>query len=190
MIKPTLHVNVELLPSGRIRLHVPLLNGSLPLARLLEKRLRTHPNVKKVIVNPLFGRVTLLMHEFIAIEELVDLLVAVLPGVDVVAVPLMAAFSAAELADIAHLPEAGQGIIRTFRSASRSISRATDGALDLRLLIPLGAMGIATYLARREPQAQTPLWVAVAFFGYSLFSDLNKARPQSLAQPKQPVDGA
>jgi hypothetical protein len=189
MEKPKLHVKVELIKAGRVRLHMPLLKGSLPFARLLEERFANHPKVKKAIVNSTFGRVTLVTRDFMAFEELVELLAAMLPGVDVVAVPLLAAFSAAELADLAHLPEAGQAIIRTFREASRGLHRATDGAIDLRLLIPLGVLGFATYLARREPEAQTPLWVAVAFFGYSVFADLNKPRPVSLAHSKRPIDG-
>jgi hypothetical protein len=189
MTKPKLHVHVDLTPSGRIRLRVPLLKGSLPLARLLEERLGNHPKIKKAIVSPLFGRVTLVTHAFMAFEELVELLALVLPGVDVVAAPLLAAFTAEELADIAHLPEAGQAIIRTFREASRGVSRATDGALDLRLLIPLGILGTSAYLARREPAAPTPLWLAVAFFGYGVFTDLNKARPNSLAHSQRPIDG-
>lgn len=66
----------------------------------------------------------------------------------------------------------GRKLIGWGRELDGNIKSATDGALDIRSLVPL-FLAAASALARRKP-GPTPLWITLAIFAFNSFDALNR----------------
>jgi hypothetical protein len=63
---------------------------------------------------------------------------------------------------------------------NREIKLATGGALDLRLIVPLGAAGLTALNARRAA-GPTPLWMTLLTFAFNSFVALHRGVPMEMA---------
>jgi hypothetical protein len=72
------------------------------------------------------------------------------------------------LAEHSHVARA---IVELFKSLDREVKRATDNAVDLKVLIPLG---LAAYtLLELGVEAATPVWLTLGLFAMNHFIELH-----------------
>ncbi len=89
----------------------------------------------------------------------------------------------------AQIDAPGSQVARTLLALAQVVDRelkvATNGVVDLRLLLPLGAAGASAASARTAASGATPLWLTLAIFAFSSFDALHRGVANSNAPSRR-----
>jgi hypothetical protein len=151
---------------GRMRIKIPGARGKLELLRDVAEVLRALSYVTAVDANPLTG--TLLVRY---LPQAFDALANFLSdqGVD-----------ASNHSGPNRLPNSRAMLNQWLRQADEALREATEKQLDLRLLVPLTAVGAGLLAARRG--GPTPLWLTLLIFAFSSYMALDSSDQSAKAQ--------
>jgi cation transport ATPase len=170
---------------GRIRMKVPAAKGDEVLLEQIKRALSPIPGVHSIEVNPSTGSV--IMHYDPEVhEELHDTLSA--HAGDHLELPRRApATEIDELANqleeeaeyLAEHSEAALAVVNFCKSLDREVKRATNNAVDLKVLVPLG-LAAYTFL-EIGVEAATPVWLTLGLFALNHFVEMH-AQPSAGGQ--------
>lgn len=164
---------------GRVRLQF---RGATPATlQHIESRLRALPHVQAVEVRPRTGSIVVhhsVKHTMMA-NDLVDL--AKSSGLFLLETEADPAAASAHLTDVEHdaaylvdHSRSGKAIVRYSEHLNRGIKRATNGWVDLRVLLPATAGFCALLFVEVEA---APLWLPLALFSFQSFNNLHQPHP-------------
>lgn len=157
---------------GRVRLAIPALKGEPDLAREVQKQLAALPVVRRVEVSPVTGSVLVLYDpaDTAAIAELGRLMI---PGLDLDGMAEQAVHNGRHRLESATPAEA---VAASTRRLNERLAAATDGAADLRFLVPasLFAGGLVRLLASKKLPG--PTWYDLIWFAFGTFFTLNRVQ--------------
>ncbi len=164
---------------GRIRLKVSQIRENPLFADQIEQRLATIPGVQKVTINPLTSSVLVLYDTAVvaspeSLQALAGPLSLLFPGLtakDLETVQTMATNGTGAV------PPLAAGIRTFFSSLNTKLSTTTDGAADLKLVLPLAlfALGIRSLLVSEK--RLFPTWYDFFWFALGTYFMLNP-RPE------------
>ena len=164
---------------GRVRLQF---RGAKPATlQQIEGRLRALPHVQAVEVRPKTGSIVVrhsVKHTMIA-SDLADL--AKDSGLFFLETESDPAVASAHLTDVEHdaaylvdHSKSGKAIVRYSEHLNRVIKTATNGWVDLRVLLPATAGFCALLFVEVEA---APLWLPLALFSFQSFNNLHQPHP-------------
>lgn len=164
---------------GRVRLQF---RGQQPATlHQIEHRLRAMPRVQRVEVRPKTGSIIVhhsVKHTMI-LNDLADL--ARSSGLFLLEVEADTAEASAHLTDVEHdaaylvdHSKSGKAIVRYSEHLNRVIKTATNGWVDLRVLLPATAGFCALLFVEVEA---APLWLPLALFSFQSFNNLHQPHP-------------
>lgn len=174
---------------GRVRLQFR--GGTPGELQQIESAVRTLPEVREVEVRPATSSVIVkhtAEHERFA-EALADLVThSSLFYLEAADDPSQARAQFTDVEhDAAYLVDhsrAGKAIMRYAEHVNRAVKTATDGWLDLRVLVP-AAMGVAALMFVEVESA--PLWVPLALFSFQSFNTLHQPHPTTEGEAVRPM---
>ena len=165
--------------AGRLRLKLATGKRNQPLLEEIRLLLKPRPGVKDVSVNTTTGSV--LIHydagkwrdaraELEQAANISGLFTLAEPGPDVIkSVEKEAQF-------LAEHSDAARAAVDFVKDVNQSVKRATNNAVDLNVLVPLGA-AIYSFL-QLESEAATPLWLTLGIFSFNSFVALHSHNTQ------------
>jgi hypothetical protein len=146
--------------AGRMRIRVPHAKGHPRLLSDLRDLLMSLNYVREVDTSSLTG--SLLVHYAPeAFDALQDFLGRA-PGLSV---------AAAQMTGAGGDGQPRQAIFTLLKELDDSLKSATEGQLDLRLLVPLSALTVGLFALRKT--MSTPLWLTMMVFAFNSFLSLN-----------------
>lgn len=159
---------------GRIRLKVASIRDNPPLAGELQQRLVSLQGVRKVQINPQTGSVLILYEAAAfaspeALPELATPLAEIFPGL-ALNEPQSWMSSANGSGST---PSLTQGIVSFFAGLNKNIDAATGGAVDLRILLPLGLFLLGLRSLLITDKRPLPTWYDFLWFGLGTYFMLN-----------------
>jgi hypothetical protein len=73
-----------------------------------------------------------------------------------------------------HGSELARELLAFATALDQELKQATDGILDLRMLLPAGAGALSAATRARQPAGPTPLWLTLAIFAFHSFVSLHR----------------
>lgn len=163
---------------GRIRVRLPSAKGDHAALEKVKKALVPVPGVQSVDVNATTGSVLIHydsakhddFHAALSLHaeerNLFTLAPPRLSEIDEIAETLQR-----EAEFLAERSETAKSIVDFFTSLNREVKNATNNAVDLRVLLPLG-LAVYSFFAI-EGELATPLWVTLGIFSFNSFVGLH-----------------
>jgi hypothetical protein len=170
---------------GRIRMKIPAAKGNEVLLEQIKRSLSPIPGVHAIDVNPSTGSV--IMHYDPAVHEELHLTLST-HGKDHFELPRRAPVT--EIDELEHQleeeaeflaehSEAARIIVDFCRGLDREVKLATNNAVDLKVLVPLG-LAAYTFL-EIGVEAATPVWLTLGLFALNHFVEMH-AHPVAAVQ--------
>jgi Heavy metal associated domain 2 len=160
---------------GRLRLQLETARGDLPFLVSVAEQIRELPGVEWIRPSPQTG--SLVVHyddeERRGIEEDVRELGARTGLFHLLHISRAGRFKGRITVHPKHGSRFARKLIAQGRELDRNLKRMTDGALDLRSLVPL-CLAAASALTARRARAPTPFWVTLAISAFHSFEALNR----------------
>jgi hypothetical protein len=171
---------------GRIRMKVPAAKGNEVLLEQIKRALSPIPGVHCIEVNPSTGSV--IMHYDPDVHvDLHDTLSAhagdyfqLRRRAPVTEIDELADELEEEAEFLAEHSEAARAIVNFTKSLDREVKRATNNAVDLKVLVPLG-LAAYTFL-EIGVEAATPVWLTLGLFALNHFVEMH-AHPAVAGKP-------
>lgn len=164
---------------GRIRLKVPHAKGNPQLVRDVQQAIAAMEGVTRVEAKPTTGSVV--VHYDPALhDDFHERLSAhcesggggvMLEPPDVSEVDELARKIEAEAVFLSEHSDTARVIVNQFKRLDQGIKHATDNAVDLKVLLPLGLAAYSFFEVGLE--ASTPLWVTLGIFSFNSFVQLH-----------------
>jgi cation transport ATPase len=170
---------------GRIRMKIPAAKGNEVLLEQIKRALSPIPGVHCIEVNPSTGSV--IMHYDPEVHEEMQLALSAhtkdhfelprrRPATEIDELENQIEEEAAYLAEHS---EAARAIVDFCKVLDREVKLATNNAVDLKVLVPLG-LAVYTFL-EIGVEAATPVWLTLGLFALNHFVEMH-AHPAAPAQ--------
>ncbi len=179
------YLQVENTQPGRTRLRLPWLRHHPEEANPLADALSSHPAVEEVRVRPYTGSV-LVLHdpELLGLEALLDRIRRHTGEVPVVRAgerPPM------DMRALEHALSEGSSVsreaVRCVRGVNLDLLRATDGRVDLGLLMSMGFIALGVGEVAASGKLPLPPWFSLSWWAFRTFLSTEKAAMHSLELP-------
>lgn len=177
---------------GRIRLKVPAGRGNRQLLEQMQQAISPMTGVCNVTINPSTGSLLVEydhsghehFHEVLAQHgERENLFMLEAPAIS--EVDELAANIEREAQFLASHSDLARQVVDGFNQVNRSLRRATNNNLDLKVLLPLG---LALYtILELEADMTTPLWVTLGMFSFNSFISLHASAPSVEVKTNQVI---
>jgi hypothetical protein len=163
---------------GRLRLKFREAKGSRSALSKIAQICAEIDGVEKVEINPITGTI-LVMYEPGRNGDFPEMLDRISSNGSVFTLePEDAVAPAVKANRQAQKPSEGAAsIVAAVRSLNTDLKRASDNKVDLALLLPLAAAGLA--LGKRRSAQGTPIWVTLTIFAFQSFLALNTPTQRS-----------
>ena len=176
------HAYVSYRCAGRVRLRIPSARHDAESLKRMAHAVREMPGVRATEYNPTTGS---LLIKFVA--GAVHNIRALADAISKAGVPLEVAGSLmgeGEIAELGEYSQAASGISALFQDLDDAIRYATDNQIDLKIMLPIGAVVLAL-AALRNPAMSTPLRLTLMLFSFSSYHALHgDMGERSSADPK------
>lgn len=86
---------------------------------------------------------------------------------------------------LAERSETAKTIVDFFKGLNREVKKATNNAVDLQVLLPLGLAAYA--FIGLEAEMATPLWVTLSLFSFNSFVSLHHPLPTTMEMDRQEI---
>jgi cation transport ATPase len=159
---------------GRVRLRIPKIRHNRNALQHIAERARKVSGVNSADYNPMTGSL-LIKHTPGVLKSIEDLVEAISDSgfpLELVNV-LLQEQGMPDLSEDAQLAET---VMSFLGNANLAIKQATRNQIDLKVLLPIAALGFGgVSLTRRDGAASlsTPLWLTLMLFAFSSFSTLH-----------------
>jgi len=168
---------------GRLRIKLPAARRNRKLLQNIQEYIAPIEGVKQIEINPLTGSV-LIYYDPKRHEDFHTALARHAEQSDLFRVAPPEVQQAEEIVEtleqdaefLAAHSETAQSIFSFFKALNQEVKRATNNAVDLRLLMPVGIAAYSLFFVDKEKSA--PLWIALAAFSFHSFVSLHD-RPRS-----------
>jgi hypothetical protein len=176
---------------GRIRIKVPAAKGDECLLAQITEALGAIPGVHQVSANPSTGSVILNydpdQHDdfHVTLEDHGKQHIALpsrAPSIESENLALAIEEEAEYLAEHSH---AARAVVDFCKSLDRGVKRATDNAVDLKVLFPLG-LAVYTFLELGF-EAATPVWLTLGLFSLNHFVEMHAHSGEDDGTSPQPT---
>ncbi len=176
---------------GRLRVRLPKSHRDPNVLRGLQEFVRGLGGVQHVEVNPVTGSI-LVHYEPESAEQLRSLAegegdlqsFGIPPGLG--EADDLAEKITAEAEFLAQHSETALHIVNSVRSLDVAIRKATDNAVDLKVLLP-AALGVWAFFSIGV-EVSTPLWVSLGIFSFNSFVALHRPHSVQIATHETHVD--
>jgi hypothetical protein len=162
---------------GRLRMRIPAAKGNDVLLEQIKRALSPIPGVHSIEVNPSTGSVIMHYHPDVH-EELTDSLHVhardhfVLPRrAPVTEIDELENQLEEEAEYLAEHSDAARAVVDFCKGLDREVKRATNNAVDLKVLVPLG-LAAYTFL-EIGVEAATPVWLTLGLFALNHFVEMH-----------------
>jgi cation transport ATPase len=174
-----------------MRVKVPHAKADPQLLLRIQQSISPLPGIEKVTVNPATGSVLVEydpeLHEDFHSQlsdhaERADLFALKPP--ELMEADEIAAKIEAEAEFLAAHSETARSVVNFVKRLNEGVRLATDNAVDLKVLLPLGLAAYTFF--RVDTEAVTPLWVTLVIFSFNSFVNLHHPGP-GVKTDEQPV---
>lgn len=182
------YLKVEHTQPGRTRLRLPWLRHHPEEANPLADALSSHPGVEEVRVRPFTGSV-LVLHdpELVGVETLLDRIRRHTGEVPVVRRGETPSVEV-DMKALEHALSEGSSVsraaVRCVRGVNLDLLRATDGQVDLGLLMSMGFVALGVGEVASSGKLPLPPWFSLSWWAFRTFLSTEKA---AIHAPDGPV---